>query len=367
MSRRKRRWRRRWPLWLAIFAFVTYMMLIPAVHALWQGWSPARSSRLMRDDLSLSESVRLRSTEALTAFWFFALGATVGSFVNVVVYRWPRGESVVFHSSRCPRCCQPIRARDNVPVLGWFLLGGRCRTCKLPISIRYPFIEALAGTLFLWFYYIELLSGGTNLPVREPNLYAGVVWIIFYTKWDLLALYFYHLLLLSHVGVWALFASDRQAIPWWSIAGAWSATLVASCIWPDFRLVPPLSGWGEDAQTWPLSTPWLAASLSPWLGAAAGLIAAITYHWSLGAMMHRHPGVLADQAVLASTILLGLGLGWQAVLGITVLAIAFDLITLSLSIISSRLLRLPGTCNWFLAAIIHQTCWRQLAILVGYA
>lgn len=76
------------------------------------------------------------------------LGLIIGSFLNVVVWRVPRGESVVSPPSACPSCGHAIRARDNVPVLGWLALRGRCRDCRAPISARYPLVELLTGVLF---------------------------------------------------------------------------------------------------------------------------------------------------------------------------------------------------------------------------
>lgn len=76
------------------------------------------------------------------------VGLLVGSFLNVVAHRVPRGESVVRPRSRCPSCGTTIRARDNVPVLSWLLLRGRCRDCAAPIAARYPLIEALTGAVF---------------------------------------------------------------------------------------------------------------------------------------------------------------------------------------------------------------------------
>ena len=67
---------------------------------------------------------------ALALGWAFAVGAVVGSFLNVVIARVPRGISIVRPASRCPSCETPIAWRDNVPVLSWILLGGRCRTCR---------------------------------------------------------------------------------------------------------------------------------------------------------------------------------------------------------------------------------------------
>ena len=76
-----------------------------------------------------------------------ALGATIGSFLNVVAYRLPRSQSLVRPGSRCPSCATAIRPYDNLPVLGWVLLRGRCRSCRDPISSRYPVVEALTALL----------------------------------------------------------------------------------------------------------------------------------------------------------------------------------------------------------------------------
>lgn len=77
------------------------------------------------------------------------LGAVAGSFLNVVVHRLPRGESLVTPRSRCPRCETPVHPRDNVPVLSWLLLRGRCRHCSESVSVRYPLIEILTAALFV--------------------------------------------------------------------------------------------------------------------------------------------------------------------------------------------------------------------------
>ncbi len=79
--------------------------------------------------------------------WLAAIGACFGSFLNVVIYRLPRGESLSHPGSRCPKCGCAIRLWDNIPVLSWLVLRGRCRNCREPISIRYPLVE-LAGAVF---------------------------------------------------------------------------------------------------------------------------------------------------------------------------------------------------------------------------
>ena len=76
-------------------------------------------------------------------------GLLTGSFLNVVAYRLPRGESLIHPGSHCPSCDTPVKPYDNVPVLGWLLLGGRCRSCREQISVRYPIVEATTGILAL--------------------------------------------------------------------------------------------------------------------------------------------------------------------------------------------------------------------------
>lgn len=85
----------------------------------------------------------------LTAVFWFALGAIVGSFLNVVVYRLPAGLSVVTPGSHCPACRRPIRWFDNVPIFAWLWLCGRCRDCAAPIAMRYPMVEFVTAVLFL--------------------------------------------------------------------------------------------------------------------------------------------------------------------------------------------------------------------------
>jgi leader peptidase (prepilin peptidase)/N-methyltransferase len=118
------------------------------------------------------------------------LGLIAGSFLNVVIHRVPLRQSVVWPASHCPGCGEPIEARDNVPLLSYVLLRGRCRNCRALISARYPLVEALTGALFAGAAYefglgLELLSAlaliltlvalaGTDLEHRLlPNAIVG--------------------------------------------------------------------------------------------------------------------------------------------------------------------------------------------------
>lgn len=109
----------------------------------------------------------------LVNIFVFILGLTVGSFLNVCIYRLPREKSVILPRSFCPACATPIRFYDNLPVISYFLLGGKCRSCKKPISPRYPLVELLTGFLFL---SIPVVLG---LRISDFGFYASAVFICF--------------------------------------------------------------------------------------------------------------------------------------------------------------------------------------------
>jgi leader peptidase (prepilin peptidase)/N-methyltransferase len=126
------------------------------------------------------------------------LGLIAGSFLNVVIHRVPLRQSVVWPASRCPACGEPIEPRDNVPLLSYVVLRGRCRSCKAPISARYPLVEALTGVLFAGAAYefglsLDLLSAlalilalialaGTDLEHRLlPNAIVGPAALVGFT------------------------------------------------------------------------------------------------------------------------------------------------------------------------------------------
>ena len=94
----------------------------------------------------------------ILAAWLFLIGSAVGSFLNVVISRLPRGESIMKPASHCPKCNAPVKPYDNIPILSWLLLKGRCRSCQKPISIRYPLVEFGIALLFVWMYQLFGLS-----------------------------------------------------------------------------------------------------------------------------------------------------------------------------------------------------------------
>ena len=151
--------------------------------------------------------------DLLTAFWLGFVGACIGSFLNVVAYRLPRGMSVIWKPSHCPNCKHPIRAYDNVPVLGWLWLLGKCRDCGEPISPRYAIVEFVMGLTFFVLAYVELFSGGANLPGGPITEFTGAFDNVWVPQWRLIGVYVFHTALLSWLMSIALIAWDGQSIP----------------------------------------------------------------------------------------------------------------------------------------------------------
>jgi len=127
---------------------------------------------------------RFVTQDALTGLpvWLLAagvavLGALIGSFLNVVIHRVPREESIAFPASHCPSCGAAIRPYDNIPVVSWAVLRGRCRSCRAPISARYPAVELLTAALFALTF---LLHSGLTLSLPfDLAFVAAVVALIF--------------------------------------------------------------------------------------------------------------------------------------------------------------------------------------------
>lgn len=119
------------------------------------------------------------ASELLSFAIVFCLGAAIGSFLNVVVYRLPAGISLLHPPSRCPVCFHALRKRENVPVLGWLGLRGRCAHCGTRISPRYPLVEAATGLLFV------LIFGLFGLSWQTIGYWGFVSWLLALTLIDL--------------------------------------------------------------------------------------------------------------------------------------------------------------------------------------
>jgi len=230
-----------------------------------------------------------------------AWGGILGSFINVVVYRVPRGESLVAAGSRCPACGTPIRPGDNIPVIGWLRLRGRCRSCGLSISAHYPLVEASCGILVAGLAAAELIGGGRWLPGFGDAFPAGIDKLL-RGDWRLLLAFILHAAVILMLITWSLLdragwqPPDRQLV----IPLAVSIGLAAAV--PALAPPPPLPASLEPTGWWPRADAgWLAAAI----GAAAG--------WLLGRLF-------SAGGVRLGLPLVGSVLGWQAVTVVAVVA-----------------------------------------------
>jgi len=132
------------------------------------------------------------------AIIFTLTGAAVGSFLNVCISRIPEGISIVFPPSRCPHCGHPIRIRDNIPLISYLLLGGKCRDCGERISYRYPLVELLTA-VFAW-----LLFRKYGMEPAFPAVFLFICTLIVVTFIDLDHQIIPHILTLGGIPVFAV-------------------------------------------------------------------------------------------------------------------------------------------------------------------
>ena len=215
--------------------------------------------------------------------WLFALGTVVGSFLNVCIYRIPWEKSVVWPPSHCPKCWNAILARDNLPILGWVFLRGKCRQCRASISIRYPLIELLVGLLFVGVYLVDVIYGARDWPGEIP-------------AWHF-ATWFYHIILVSLLVASTFIDYDLYLIPDQITVPGMIAGLGLGTLYPWIRLEPALA-----------STHWGGF----WVG-LIGLLVGGGLTWGIrfvaSALAGREAMGLGDVTLMA---MIGAFLGWQA-------------------------------------------------------
>jgi len=362
--------------WFAIGAAVCLGLAWPLTDALLHGrWLPPPAPIGVESPL---ERLWTGLVPVAGGLWVFVLAATIGSFFNVVVHRLPAGRSVVFGRSACPACGGMVQARDNIPILGWLLLGGRCRWCGTEIAARYPIVEAVCAGALLMLWCAELLSGGVTLPVRPPNRDVGLVWIVLEPQWDLIGLFLYHAALLCMLLVWTLIAVDRRPIPVRHAVTALCLMTAAAMLVPGLHPVPVRLPAGAVA--WPPpAEAWLSRGLFVSLaGAAAGCVVAAVVAaldpWS----RRRHDTLVATETprgrqpaagLTWGLVLVGVTLGWQAVVATALIAALIAALIHGAARLSARVWSsappvsaLPPEVCLLTATLLHLLAWRWIVV-----
>ncbi len=181
-----------------------------------------------------AELILPRLIDVTVFLWLFWVGSSVGSFLNVVAWRMPRGESINGRSY-CPRCQTQLTARDNFPVFGWLALAGRCRTCRLPISARYPVVEAIVGACVTVVGITELYR--LSLPLYGSAGYYGPIWAPNISM-PQLSLLLYHVVAICTLFACGLIRLDGKPIPMRLMAFTIAVTLVPLVAFPPLGIVP---------------------------------------------------------------------------------------------------------------------------------
>ena len=255
----------------------------------------------MQNDLA--DPPFLHSAFCILHFAAFATGAIVGSFLNVVIHRYPIEESIVFPPSRCPACRARIRWFDNVPILSYLWLGGRCRDCRAPISPRYPLVE-LANALF---YLAIYLHTGPTPGFFLIAAFVSMIVVLIYIDAEIQILPD----VIDLPGIAIGIAIGALAL------GEWYPALVVSA-----SIVDALAGA---------------------LVGAAVIVAVIGVYW----LIRRVEGM--GQGDIKMLAMIGAGLGWRAVPGVLLLAaVCGSLIGVPAALRSERGMQLPLPFGVFL-------------------
>lgn len=340
--------------WSCVGLFIALFFILPIFNFYSASINRESLPATESGDQTLAEVILLHAASLITTFFFFAAGAAVGSYLNVIIYRIPRKIPLALSRSKCPKCGSPILSSDNIPIIGWLRLKGRCRACQAPISARYPIIETLVAVIFLILYFRELLSGGANLPVRPTNLYNGVLWILFYTKWDLVRLYLLHCLMLTTILGWVMMNVDGFHVPRSSLFTVLCLVYLSLFAWPDLLPVPYSPAISTSALTLNRSQALMTAGCGTLTGGLLGLILA-------GAISRiRSIGFSKMNSLFYAFILCGTVYGWQTMPIIALISVAMLLIQQIGSRFYDRpLLQYPGYAI-FAAIFLTHFYWRSL-------
>ena len=242
----------------------------------------------------------------MSTFWLavsFLFGLCIGSFINVSIYRIPSGKSLFYPGSHCPKCNAPIKWYDNIPVLSYIILGGKCRSCKEEVSSRYPLVELLTGCLFALFYFMYFVAE------NKPDLIgAGAA----------VGVLIVHLVLVSALISATFIDMDHQIIPDGISIGGLLAGPVVSLFFPKLHEIYPALHEGMPF-TW-FQSEHFGALADSMAGIVVGGGFIFIAGWIGKRIWKREAMGMGDVKLMA---MVGSFLGWKAVLFANLMAPLF--------------------------------------------
>lgn len=319
------------------------------------------------------QAVLSRSFETLIGLWFFAVGSSIASFLNVVAYRLPRRISINGFS-RCPFCKVGIHGYDNIPLFGWLGLRGRCRACRLPIPARYPGFELLGGVIALAFFGFEFLQHGTNLPnVVDTSSSHGM--LTGRMDWESWTRVLEHLVLIYWLLAVAMITWGLQVVPMRLYGTGALALLGWVLVYPSFYPVAIWPGWMHvESNTMSDATAlwrnaYVHAALQWCVGGIVGACLAVGM-WFCGRMAKPIAEEFATPMFaswIGAWILIGNAFGWYAVLSTACLSIVIYGAKVSL-IKMLGVSRISHPIAWlWLAASLQILFWKQWDRILGWS
>jgi len=309
--KRRRRRRTNW-----VFAgVIASLVLIAVLYVLGGAAIKTPSTAFQFHELLLA-----RGIDCVVVIWLFCVGSAIGSFLNVVAWRMPRGKSINGFS-HCPRCQERLAWHDNLPVFGWLALRGRCRSCHLPISPRYPLVELVVGLCITAIGLVELYGGLRNLPIAGgtiPRLRPLSMPIV--TR-EMGGFWLYHTAAVTSLWGLGLIRFDAQRLPLRLVLFVFAVVIGGMLLWWPLAVVP----WQLTDSA--VRTPW--SLLGVVMRMLTGLVAGTMIARSLGRFVAPAADLKLDPLgketarlvdLIAIMSIVGIVVGWQASLGVAVVA-----------------------------------------------
>ena len=339
-----------WVWGLLAIPVLIYIFGLPLWETLKVAIDDGASQRSLTQDpnWSLANEFAFRAAKFLVFAAFTFLGACLGSFLNVVASSAPRGETVTWRDSCCPQCESKIHRIDNIPFFSYINLGGRCRNCQGRIPLRYLLVECAVAGIFGSLFLYELVTGAANIPTLNVR-HTGILWIILYPKWQIIGMYFLHVLYMSFTLVLALIEWDEQPLKvrfWLPVSAVF---FIAMLVFLPTQPIPLFEH--LPALTTPLS-PWFEQLLKLLAGCFLG--AAIGWFWNRGLLRN------SSKSLTVAFVMTGMVLGWQALVQVTILFSLFYVI-LSLVLRNRALLKQRATTVLFATILVHHPFWKFIS------
>jgi leader peptidase (prepilin peptidase)/N-methyltransferase len=317
----------------------------------------------------------------------FLIGSCIGSFLNVCIHRFPgkvrlrdQLRSLNSHRSGCPRCAASIRWRDNIPILGWLMLLGRCRSCRKPISPRYIFVEALTAVLFVVVYWYEMPTTFWS-GIETSGLYDSRGPQQIREFWDqatwLHARYALHIFMICGLIVATFIDFELKIIPDGSTVPIMVAAFLTSIIVGQVHIVPL---WFQDASVVrvvrEVAADWMIPFLFEWdpepftqqwprlhafLVSLAGFVVGGGVVWIvriIGQWILKQEAMGFGDVILMAMV--GSVIGWQPVLVVFFTAPMFAVFGAAVAWLTQRERRIPYGPWLSLAALLLLVTWRQV-------